>query len=184
MRILLDVDGVLGDFVTEVVEFCNKYERTLGSLGWTPDNVTEFDILRALKCEHLQARLDLHMAESDFCRHMPVYDGAPDFVAQLRGLGEVVIVTSPYSAVPTWSHARLAWLEEHFSIPKHDVIFAKRKELIRGDVLIDDKTENCEAFNRASSYRGAILFDRPWNQKCKLPRAKSYTEALAMVGAK
>lgn len=181
MRILLDVDGVLGDFTSCALRWIN------GASPLKPvrlEQIDQHDILKALGLEPLQERFDRWCIDTDMCRHMPVYEGARGFVDSLRALGEIVIVTSPYAAVPTWTHARLAWLDEHFGINKRDVVFCKRKDLVRGHVLIDDKIENCEAFAKASSYRDAILFDRPWNRESSMQRAKSYAEALVIVGMK
>lgn len=190
MRILLDVDGVLGDFPSECLRFCNQYGRAFGSLPFTLEMVDQHDILKALKLEHLQERFDQHCIDTDFCRHMPLYEGARDFAEKLRSLGEVVVVTSPYAAVPTWCHARLAWLKQHFGIDKQNVIFAKRKELVRGDVLIDDKLSNCEAFADTEWNTTAIVLDRPWNRgpsnllhPNQLLRAASYEQALQLVRA-
>lgn len=176
MRILCDVDGVLGMFPNEVLRFCNLYGEHGHELPWSINDVTDHDVLKALRCEYLQARLDQHMIDTDFCRHMPMYPGAQDFVESLRGLGEVVIVTSSYAAVPNWDSARRAWLLEKFEIPKRDVIFTSRKDLVRGDWLIDDRAENCEAFGD-----GAICLDRPWNQKFQGSRAKNYEHAIWML---
>jgi 5'(3')-deoxyribonucleotidase len=164
MRVLLDVDGVLGDFPSCALRWVNGHspEREV-----TLDQIHEHDILKALGLEALQERFDRWCIDTELCRDMPVYPGAQDFVEALRRFGDLVIVTSPYSAVPTWCHARLAWLEQHFGIAKRDVVFCKRKELVRGHVLIDDKLENCEAFVQGSSFRVGMIFDRPWNRQRK-----------------
>lgn len=180
VNILIDCDGVLADFPSAALRYINARAGREYLLG----DVEEHDILKSLALLHWQNDFDLWCAETEVCRHLEPYDGAQDFVEKLRALGDVVIVTSPYSAVPTWTHARLAWLSEHFGIEKRDVVFCKRKELIRGHVLIDDKLENCEAFVGSGQFRDAIVFDQPWNRSGKLPRARGYGEALAMVGEK
>lgn len=180
MNILLDVDGVLADFPSAALRYINARAGREHLLG----DIEEHDILKSLALLHWQDAFDLWCAETDVCRQLEVYDGAQVFVEKLRGMGDLIIVTSPYSAVPTWMHARLAWLEEHFGIHKRDVVFCKRKELVRGHVLIDDKLENCEAFASSGQHRDTIVFDRPWNRSGKLPRARGYAEALALVGAK
>ncbi len=182
MGICLDVDGVLADFPAAALRWLNG--RAVGPSAFAVDQIQEHDILKAFKLDHLQEPFDQWCIDTEVCRHLPVYDGAQAFVEKLRGMGDLVIVTSPYSAVPHWMHARLAWLSEHFNIHKRDVVFCKRKELVRGHVLIDDKLENCEAFDASGQHREAIVFDRPWNRGSKLPRARGYAEALAMVGAK
>lgn len=67
LRVLLDCDGILGDFAGEVVRFCNLYGREPGEREFTVDEVDSFDILEALGCEDQQDELDTHMQASDFC---------------------------------------------------------------------------------------------------------------------
>lgn len=179
VRTLLDCDGVLGDLPSEIVRFCNLnrtiWQRWCG-VYWTLADVTDHDILKSLGCQHLQCKVDRHMIDSDYCRHMPLYPGAQEFVEALQRKGEVVIVTARYRAVPNWAAAREAWLYEHFGIHHSNLIFAKRKELVRGDHLIDDYTENCKAFGH-----GAICLDRPWNQQFNGVRARDYAHVLDLL---
>lgn len=178
MRALLDVDGVLGDFPNEVLRFCNRYGRASEQRPWVLEDAVEHDILKALKLGHLQDRLDMHMADSDFCRYMPVYEGAEAFVDELKSFADVVIVTASYGNVSGWEHARRAWLKQHFNIGKEDVIFAKRKDCVAGNYLLDDKLRNIDAWRSAWGHQGtAVVFDRPWNQGLQL-RVSTYTEAL------
>lgn len=180
-RGLCDVDGVLGDFPSEVLSFCNRYGRAPGARPWVMEDVTEHDILKALKVEHLQDRLDVHMSDSDFCRHMPLYEGAQEFVEQLKALGELVIVTASYGNVVSWEHARRAWLLEHFGISKSDVVFCKRKEVVAGNFFLDDKLRNIDAWRNAWKHQGAaVVMDRPWNQGIQL-RVHDYDSALVIA---
>ncbi|UOF77286.1 5'(3')-deoxyribonucleotidase [Caudoviricetes sp.] len=123
------------------------------------------------------------LSESCFCRHMPVYPGAVEFVATLREFAEVVAVTSPFVGVRNWEADRREWLYEHFYISPKDVIFAHRKELVRGDVLVDDKPSNVEAFAREPGQTG-LLFTQPWNARHLggwHVRVTGYKEALRKV---
>ncbi|HKY40693.1 MAG TPA: hypothetical protein VJN18_32380 [Polyangiaceae bacterium] len=179
MRVLLDVDGVLGDFPSEVLRFANKYGREPSWPEYSLEGATQHDLLKAWELEHLQKRLDQHMIDTDFCRHMPLYEGAQGFVDALRFIAnDLVIVTSSYSDVPTWEHARRAWLKEHFGFEKQNVVFAKRKELVAGNMLLDDKLRNIDAWRNAWGHQGtAVVFDRPWNQGIQF-RVRTYNEAL------
>lgn len=183
MRLLCDVDGVLGDFPSEVLQFCNRYGREPGQREWTLEDCTKHDILEALGLEHLQLRLDQHMRDTDFCRHMPLYPGTQDFVEELKRVGDLVIVTASYGMVPGWEFARRAWLKEHFGIEKSDVVFCKRKELVVGDVLVDDKRTNVLAWSEAHPSGWPILFDRPWNRGGlgDFEEARGYDEVLSLA---
>jgi 5'(3')-deoxyribonucleotidase len=178
---LCDVDGVLGDFPIEALSFCNRYGRTSDMRPWVLEDITEHDILKSLQLDHLQDRFDVHMEDSDFCRHMPLYDGAQDFVESLKSLGDLVIVTASYGAVRGWESARRAWLLEHFGIRKRDVVFATRKELVAGNFFLDDKLKNIDPWVHAWGRQGiGVVFDRPWNQGIQF-RVNSFDAALKVA---
>ncbi len=178
MRVLLDCDGVLGDFTSEVVRFCNLYARKTGEPEIRLEDVTDFDILECLGFSEFQDQLDQHLAATNYCARMPVLPGSQAFVEKIRTMGhEVVIVTSPYSAVPNWGTERTRWLWRHFGVHADDVILAKRKDRIAGDVLVDDKLDNLRGFRD----RG-ILFDQPWNRdNAGAFRAKTYQDVVARL---
>jgi 5'(3')-deoxyribonucleotidase len=118
------------------------------------EQLTEWDLTKALGLEDRQAPFDEYAS----------------------------VVTSPYSAARLWTFERLRWLERHFGFSKYDVIFAKRKYLVRGDVMIDDGPHNIEEFvNRGG--RG-VLIHQPWNASSELPgaeRCRTLEQALEAV---
>lgn len=175
-RVLLDVDGVLGDFPSCALRWVNGHSPLRAV---KLEHIDKHDILKSLGLEALQDRFDAWCRDTELCRSMPVYDGAKEFVRELRSFAEVVVVTSPYAAVPNWCHHRINWLAERFGIAKRDVIFAKRKELVHGHMLLDDKLDNVTAWN-AMWVRGGIVFDRPWNQntEARVARVANYEAAL------
>jgi 5'(3')-deoxyribonucleotidase len=176
----LDCDGVIADFPAGCLRWLNG--RSVGPSAFKLDDIDQHDILKAFQLDHEQEKFDQWCIDTDYCRHIPVYPGAQDFVEELRKLGELVIVTSPY-AVPAWMNSRLAWLKEHFDIDKRDVVFCKRKELVRGSMLIDDKVENAEAFGQVPGQIGA-LFSQPWNASHSggfHVRVNGYAGALRLV---
>jgi len=178
MRVLLDVDGVLGDFASEVIRFANLYALMPGERAWTIEDAIDFDILESMGLADMQDRFDQHLIDTDYCANMPVLPGATEFVEKLYQLEhEVVIVTSPHRGVPQWASQRTEWLWRHFGIHADDVIFARVKHRISGDVLVDDKPENVAGFKE----RG-ILFSQPWNRDVRgAYRAESYQDVVARL---
>jgi len=64
---------------------------------------------------------------------------------------DIFIATTPsWSRPDTWGHKR-EWLEEHFPWLKRKLIFTHRKDLLIGDILIDD-----------SRWRGQPDFKGEW----------------------
>ena len=84
-------------------------------------------------------------------RTLPVMEGAIKAVAKLNADHEIFIAsTPPWTRPEVWGHKR-EWLEEHFPYLKRKLILTHRKDLLIGDVLIDD-----------SQYRGQPDFKGEW----------------------
>lgn len=153
-RILLDVDGVLADYISAAAAWC----RRKGVKHASHDTCTTWDPFEAWGCKDLEPAFDRHAARRDFCIELKEYIMAQRLVRLLRQQGEVVIVTSPLSCAPAWCCDRARWLDVHFGFRRDEIVFTKRKDLVMGDVLVDDSPEHCEAFPGAR-----VLVERPWN---------------------
>lgn len=180
LRVLLDVDGVLGHFTLAARTWADARH----SLRFTDEQITDYNIMKSFGLADPEWPSFISwLSETRFCREMPVYPGAKDFVASLRHLGEIVAVTTPFVGVSHWEADRRAWLNVHFGIGHDDVVFCKRKELVRGSILIDDKPANVEAFGGEAGQTG-LLFTRPWNANHSggyHVRVDSYRGALKTV---
>ena len=84
-------------------------------------------------------------------RTLPVMEDAIEALAKLNADHEIFIAsTPPWTRPEVWGHKR-EWLEEHFPYLKRKLILTHRKDLLIGDVLIDD-----------SKYRGQPDFQGNW----------------------
>ena len=84
-------------------------------------------------------------------RTLPVMEGAIKALAKLNADHEIFIAsTPPWTRPEVWGHKR-EWLEEHFPYLKRKLILTHRKDLLIGDILIDD-----------SKYRGQPDFIGNW----------------------
>jgi len=107
--------------------------------------IANFD--KAAKEGEWKHRPDLHV---DY-RNLEVIDGAIESLAKLNADHEIFIAsTPPWTRPEVWGHKR-EWLEEHFPYLKRKLILTHRKDLLIGDVLIDD-----------SKYRGQPNFKGNW----------------------
>lgn len=156
MRILLDCDGVLAHFTKTFLDFC-------GSAA-TDEDITQFDIVKALGLPaDTYAKFGADVGRLNLCSIIPAYPGAREFVQRLQAKHEVIACTSPFNT--DWLSQRGAWLERHVGIPLKQQVQCKDKALIRGDVLIDDSWQNCEAWAEANPSGKTICFSQPWNRK-------------------
>ena len=121
MRIFIDMDGVISDFE----KASNEFQRIHGKTN-RPDKWVDY-------------------------RNLDVIEGAIEAVAKLNTDYDVFIAsTPPWSRPEVWGHKR-EWIEEHFPYLKRRIILTHRKDLLIGDILIDD-----------SRYRGQPGFQGEW----------------------
>lgn len=160
MIILLDVDGVICNFIDGIIKLhnwpinhddvsCWDYHKTF--------NVSDRDMWKPTEDGKWWTTLD-------------EYEWAQELVSKLRSYDEVIFCTSPNldSSCPS---QKVKWLRDKGFMPhyKNEYQIGKRKELNAksGAILIDDSDKNVER------YRGhggiAILFPQPWNKN------KNYT---------
>ena len=109
--------------------------------------IADFDKAKKLLPEPCKARPDLHVNYL----HLDVISGAYYAVKYLYENHDVFIAsTPPWTRPEVWSDKRV-WLEQNFPYLKRKLILTHRKDLLIGDVLIDD-----------SQYRGQPDFKGEW----------------------
>lgn len=160
-RVFLDVDGVLADFVSAFLIIVQRETNVAA----TPEQVTQFDICASLKLTSEQAARVKKSVGSwpRLARHLNVLPGAIEGVKRLQEVADVYVVTSPWNSNETWTHDRESWLREKFGIPHSRVTHTSQKHLMRGDFLVDDKTETLRKWNEHNG-GGAIQWETPHNR--------------------
>ena len=84
-------------------------------------------------------------------RDLDLIPGARDALMKLNNDFDIFIATTPsWSRPDTWGHKR-EWIGEHFPWLKRKMILTHRKDLLIGDILIDD-----------SRWRGQPDFKGEW----------------------
>lgn len=178
--VLLDVDGILANFIAPVLDHIVE----VSGRRYAHDDVKVWDIFTALPdVAHLESAVYDQMRMKRACFEIPLYDGAVDGVARLQELADVLIVTSPLSGSPYWMFEREAWLSHHFGIKHKDIIHARRKEHVDGDIFVDDKVEHVEAWQKQHPTKWALLWDQPYNRMSRHPRVRSWEELHQAVAS-
>ena len=103
-------------------------------------------------------------------RDLDLVTGAQDALIKLNHDFDIFIATTPpWSRPDVWAHKR-EWLEEHFPWLIRKLIFTHRKDLLIGDILIDD-----------SRWRGQPDFQGEWFWFNKKWRNKSWEGCLKWI---
>jgi 5'(3')-deoxyribonucleotidase len=167
--ILLDMDGVIADYVS----------GALISLGLdinTPITDMEMAECLGITKEEFYAP---QMADPDFWINLKPYPWMNELVDLVRSHGEVYIATAPNRHRGVGD--KIEWCRQHLGDwTQGKVMVGKPKYLLAGPgrTLIDDHPENCEKF---IEYGGnAILFPRPWNANNN--PVKDWREAIKQIG--
>lgn len=161
MRIAVDIDGVLADQVTPVLDRVRvRYgvDMDFKDIKSWDENISGTDSDIAKEIESAE-KVDRHV------REMPVIDGAIDALEKLLEEHEIIIATNRPSHTRT---ATKHWCEE-LGIPYKDIHFTREmgKEKLSANLLLDDHPSDVLAFIENRD-REAILFDRPWNDSSRV----------------
>lgn len=151
MKYLLDMDGVIVDFV-------GGASRLFGTdLTKHPD----WGIEKALGITERQFWKKIDEAGEEFWEDLDEYPWTEELLLVL-GEHSFIISTSP-SLHPNSTAGKVRWLKKKFGYGFTNYMIGKHKYLMAksGLTLIDDKDRNVEQF----LYEGgsAVLFPQPWN---------------------
>jgi 5'(3')-deoxyribonucleotidase len=151
-KILIDVDGVVADLKAAILD----------ELQVEDPDPWKWDFIKKLEPsdqEEAHAALD----EMEFWERLPLVEGAKKAVKVLKNAGHTIVwVTAPWTSCQGWDVARRSWLNNHFGNDK--MIVEADKEKVDGDVFIDDKVENVEAWKKAHPNKKAFIFDQSYNK--------------------
>ena len=154
MTILVDLDDTLEQLLAALVKRANERFHRNAAV----DDVTDWSIVCAFPGITKQEILDF-MREADFWEDVKPVPGAAEALKHFIDEGhEVYIVTAT-----EFEHVKAKMegvLFRYFPFLTWDrVIITSRKQMIRGDILIDDGVHNLEG----GAYR-KILFTAPYNR--------------------
>ena len=119
--------------------------------------ISDFDKAKKLLPESCKGRPDLHVNYL----HLDVIPGAYHAVKHLYENHDVFIAsTPPWTRPQVWAEKRL-WIEVNFPYLKRRIILTHRKDLLIGDVLIDDSR-----FRGQPDFKGHwFWFNKDWENK-------------------
>jgi 5'(3')-deoxyribonucleotidase len=178
--ILLDVDGVLGDFVGETIHGTRQRLSAMGLAAVAnrlPDATDRWDIKGCLvdaapdHADDIRVAVNATWRAPGLAASLSDYPGAVDGVGALRAFADVVALTAPLRSNATWGSEREEWLRRHFGFAGADVdiIITGAKWRIPGAVLVEDRPETLAAWMEAWPQGVGVLIDRPYNRDARGP---------------
>lgn len=170
MRILVDMDGVLCDLMGKWLQAYNEeFDDNLSA-----DKLTEWGPHRFAKGGK---RIYKYLSVPGFFRDLTPLPGAIENMRRLvKADFDIVIVT----AARRGHKEKRDWVIEHLPFFDPDnMIFAHRKELIRGDIMLDDAPHNLERFSKYGGEPVAMAY--PYNAHVPYKRVKSWDEFTEYV---
>jgi len=142
--IFVDMDEVLAQFIKPLI---NEYNRRYSS-DITIEDITQWELPK-----------DMYAIfhEDNFFINLLPYAGSKNGMKHLKDKGHDVVIASNPSHNSYIAAQKMEWLEMHFS--GFPLILTERKDLLCGDLMIDDGAHHLETFEGWK-----IVMDRPWNK--------------------
>ncbi len=176
MTILVDMDETISGLL-DAWTGCLKGRY---GIGVCRDDIKDWDMQKAYP-ELSKEQIYAPLLEESLWESVEPLPGAAHYIKKLMDEGhDIVIVTaSHYDSIRM--KMRNVLLRHFPFVPYENVIITSRKQMVMGDVLVDDYPGNLIG----GSYRG-ILFDAPHNRKFEeekygIIRAKSWDDVYSIL---
>ena len=156
--LLLDQDGPLADFDRALFDATPPEDLDFGDLSDQRHRyMTDHGVSSAAR-----RRMRTLIETDGFYRNLPVNPGAVDGVNMLldSGLFDIWVCTKPLDDNLNCLSEKAHWLNEHFPQLNGQIITARDKTMVRGDVLIDDAPK---LPGRMFPGWATAIFPTPWN---------------------
>lgn len=143
MKIFLDVDGVLADWMGQ---FCKDYGVNTANPTIQHMIETNWDICCIVREEMVWDLVN--KGGADWWANLPLFPWTMQLYHWLCQKGEVCLLTSP-SDDPSSVVGKIKWIEKHFNTKNY--LIGKPKQFCAscGSVLIDDSSRNVDKFFNA-----------------------------------
>lgn len=162
MVIKIDIDGVLRNILYTMCEIYNEQFCT----NIKEDNVDKYNVddFFTLVKENLNiSAVKFFFEDNGFriFRCSRPYDGVREAIKKLHEMGHKIVIVS-YQRSHENKIDTLEWLNSN-NIFYDDICFTKNKDIIKGDIIVDD---NPEFLEQVTDNCQPVLIDMPYNKNC------------------
>lgn len=179
MRILIDLDGVVADFVQAWCDEANRYYLP-SMIHLSPSDITEWMMHKNTNGYMTREESESIWLENGFFLRLKPIDDAFNGILDLYKSGHEIVFVS---FCKRGFEDKLSWLQketQYYGI-KYETIFTHAKHMIDGDVFIDDYPENCKAWQTAHPTGTAICFAAPYNTHYEGLRIGNWKQVLNKI---
>lgn len=162
-KLILDIDGVIASFHSPLILEYNK--RYLGNL-----NINDIDCELETLGPELYTKLVGIFNEPNWFLNLEPLPNAINTASSFIDLNySVTICTAPARDLtgftnPGSAAEKYVWIRKWLPFWANNVIITKSKELVFGDMLIDDTGHNIVNWCREHPNGIGFLLDQPWNK--------------------
>jgi len=167
MRVGIDIDGVIRDFISSLEEVYDKYYLSFVE-GWRKP-VTKWELNEFFSIgKHIYDFAFDTYAHEIFYKYAKPYENAIEFLNKLHEKHSILLATSQNKKT---LNATLKWLD-FYDVP-YDEFYCTFNGVknINTPILLDDNIGNLLDFKNIS-----ICMDRPWNKEYNGFRISKYDE--------
>jgi len=161
-NILLDMDGVLVDFVGSAIRACGMSVEECYA-NWVPG---EYDVIKALHVEERSFWSTIESKGEEFWANLSPYPWSRKLYDGCSELGNVFFLTKP-TLDPRCASGKIKWMQAFLGgrLEARNYLMGPPKHLCAkpGNVLVDDCEPNVDSFVAAGGR--AVLFPQVWNRK-------------------
>lgn len=177
MRLVIDQDQVICDWVKRILEWYNEDKGT----SFTKEDIKTWNMSDNLG-PHSVDFLRSCMRYPELYRDLEPIEGAVYGMKKLHDDGhDVIIATAVPKCAGIAYHGKLEWIRRNMPwFNLNNFVAIQRKDLLSGDLILDDGEHNIKAWREKG--RKTVVFDAPWNQGVESTyRVKHWNEFLEIV---
>ena len=184
LTILFDLDGVIIDLVTY---WNKKYNELYNDNLSIEDMFSTWDIEDAIKPEARGEIYNMVDDAEEYAALDPI-PGALDGMQQLHDSGNFnIYIVSAFMGKGGVADGKCRWINKHLPfIHRNNIILAHDKELVVGDIFIDDSEKNllkwAEKQLPINDYISPILMEAPHNKDFDMASPKYSTIDVRVSG--
>jgi len=148
--LLLDQDETICDLYKLLVPRLNKtYGLTLDEQDYNKYFGDHTILQCGLDAGIDRIKIDTIFKTGHFFFDIPPIPGAVEAIKKLRDYYDIYIVTTPYLGANDPFKDKHNWVLKYLKFLKENMILTSHKELICGDILVDDRPPNCKSWKDA-----------------------------------